>query len=115
MTGKKVVWPSVEDQLAAHKIVRDSALEKLVRENQDFGMLRPEEAHDNLEIPPWLRVYWRKQHPGSKHAAGDPTGGYPRVLHTILLVMLANQDNPAGSAPQAAPPGPAQKKHGGRR
>lgn len=115
MAKNQVVWPSVEDQLAAHQIVRGSALEELVRENQDFGILRPEEAHDNLGIPLWLRVYWRKQHPGSKHAAGDPTGGYPRVLHRILHVMLANQDNPAGSAPQAAPQGPPQTKHRGRR
>jgi hypothetical protein len=37
------------------------------------------------------------------------------VLHRILHVMLANQDNPAGSAPQAAPQGPPQTKHRGRR
>jgi hypothetical protein len=113
MANKKVLWPEVEEQLAAYPIRRGSALEKLVRENQDFHMLRPEEAHDDLEIPLWLRVYWRKHHPGSRHAAGDPTGGYPRVIKTMLQTMLANQDNPGGAAPQ--PPGPAKTKHGGKR
>jgi len=111
MAEKKVAWPSMEDQLTAHKIVRGSALEQLVRDNQDFDTLRPEEAHDDLGIPHWLRVYWRKQHPGSRHAAGDPTGGYPRILKTILLTMLAHQDNPAGNVP---PPAPPRKKHGGK-
>ena len=47
----------------ASKVIPGSALEKLIRENQDFDMLSPEEAHDRLRLPPWLRVYWRKQHP----------------------------------------------------
>jgi hypothetical protein len=64
-----------------------------------------------------LRVYWRKTHPGSRHAPGDPTGGYPLVLHTVLASMLANQDNPTGSSKPPAPPpsGPPQSKHAGRR
>jgi hypothetical protein len=119
MAEKKPAWPSVEEQLAAHKIVRGSALEHLVRDNQDFHMLRPEEASDSLPYPPWLRVYWRKQHPGSRHAPGDPTGGYPGVLETILAMMVQNQDKPEGTArPPAASTGPTShsgpKRHGGK-
>lgn len=110
MAKKKPVWPSIEEQLAAHRIVGGSALEKLVQDNQDFDMLRPEEANDSLGHPHWLRVYWRKQHPGSRHAVGDPTGGYPGVLETILAVMLANQDKPEGTAlPPAPPAGPSSQ------
>jgi len=119
--AEKPKWPSVEEQLDRHNIRRGSALEQLVRDNQDFHMLRPEEAHDRIDIPLWLRVYWRKTHPGSQHHPGDPTGGYPLVLDTVLAVMLANQDNPTGSKPPAGPAGPSgpprppQRKHAGGR
>jgi len=56
-------WPSVEEQLEAAGIIRGSALDKLIRENQDFHLLSPEESRDNLGLPLWLRVYWRKAHP----------------------------------------------------
>jgi len=91
-------WPSIEEQIAEAKVPRGSALEQLIRENQNFDMLRPEEAHDDLEIPVWLRVYWRKLHPGSRHAAGDPSGGYPLAMDKILHSMLSNPDNPTGEA-----------------
>jgi len=92
---KHDAWPSVEEQLAAHKIVRGSALEQLVRDNQDFHMLRPEEAHDDLKIPPWLRVYSRKRFPGFRHLAEDPTGGYPGWLNGLLRLMLHQPEDPA--------------------
>jgi len=85
-------WPTLEEQLRASKVIPGSALEKLIRENQDFDRLRPEEAHDNLRLPPWLRVYWRKQHPELRVAAHDPTGGYPLALWDIYLWMLEHQD-----------------------
>jgi hypothetical protein len=85
-------WPSVEEQLAAARIAHGTALEQLVRENQDFSLLDSEEAHDRLRLPPWLRVYWRKQHPESAPAAGDPTRGYPLALHDIYLWMIGHQD-----------------------
>lgn len=85
-------WPSLEEQLEASKVIRGSALEKLIRENQDFEMLRPEEAHDRLRLPPWLRVYWKKQHPELRPAPHDPTGGYPLALRDIYLWMLQHQD-----------------------
>lgn len=85
-------WPSFEEQLKASKVIPGSALEKLIRENQNFGVLRPEEAHDKLRLPPWLRVYWRKEHPEYRHAAHDPTGGYPLALRDVYLWMIQHQD-----------------------
>jgi hypothetical protein len=84
-------WPSVEEQLARAKVIPGSALDTLIRDNQDFHLLRPEEADDNIGLPAWLRVYWRKQHPECVYSAKDPTGGYPRVLRNIHTWMLKNQ------------------------
>ena len=96
-------WPSLEQQLAAAKVIHGSALETLIRENQDFTMLRPDEAHDRLNLPPWLRVYWRKHHPEATYSAADPSGGYPRVLLRIYSWMLHNQHTPLTGQPGAAP------------
>lgn len=85
-------WPSFEQQLAAANVTPGSALERLIRDNQDFHLLRPEEAHDNLGHPPWLRVYWRKAHPEGHYSADDPSGGYPLNLKRILGWMLAHHD-----------------------
>jgi hypothetical protein len=89
---REPAWPSLEEQLRASKVILGSALERLIRENQDFDRLRPEEAHDKLGLPPWLRVYWRKQHPELRVAAHDPTGGYPLALRDLYLWMLEHQD-----------------------
>ncbi len=88
----EAIWPSLEDQLRDSKVIPGSALEKLIRENQNFKMLRTEEAHDKLRLPVWLRVYWRKQHPELKYSPGDPTGGYPLALRDIYIWMLEHQD-----------------------
>ncbi len=85
-------WPSVQEQLTEHHVMIGSALERLVLANQDFGMLRSEEANDRLGIPPWLRVLYRKNHPHDSFLASDPTGGYPFVLHEVLEWMLTHQD-----------------------
>jgi hypothetical protein len=85
-------WPALDDQLAASKVVHGTALEQLIRDNQDFSLLRPEEANDNLRLPPWLRVYWRKQHPESTPSPGDPTGGYPLALRDVYLWMIEHQN-----------------------
>jgi hypothetical protein len=82
----------VEEQLAAARVVHGTALEKLVLENQDFSLLRAEEAHDRLRLPPWLRVYWRKQHPEMTVSEGDPTGGYPLALRDLYVWMTSHQD-----------------------
>jgi hypothetical protein len=90
--GRQPRWPTVEEQLAASKVIHGSALERLVRENQDFSLLSAEEAEDNLRLPPWLRVYWRKQHPETAPSPGDPTRGYPLALRDIYLWMITHQD-----------------------
>jgi hypothetical protein len=86
------MWPSLEQQLARDNVRPGSPLEALIRENQDFGMLRPEEANDRIGIPAWLRVMWRKGHPQDVFSASDPTGGYPRVLKDIHRWMISHQD-----------------------
>ena len=57
-------------------------------------MLRLEESNDEIGLPPWLRVYWRKQHPDRAYPSHDPTGGYPRVLEEIYSWMRNHQDLP---------------------
>jgi len=91
---KPHAWPSVEEQFAAHKIPKGSALEQLVRDNQDFHLLHPEEAHDDLALPPWIRVLSRKLYPDFRHLPGDPSG-YPRSLRRMLQMMLHDPNNPA--------------------
>ena len=95
------VWPSLEEQLAAAGVEPGTALEQLVRDNQDFDMLRPEEADDGLPLPPWLRVYFHKHHPEAEYVANDPTGGYPLALRDLYRWMVAFQDLPAQRGPEA--------------
>jgi hypothetical protein len=85
-------WPTIEEQFHASKVIPGSALAKLISENQDFKRLRPEEAHDKLRLPPWLRVYWRKKHPEAKYSGNDPTGGYPLALRDLYNWMVSHQD-----------------------
>jgi hypothetical protein len=88
--------PSVEQQLSDADVTPGSALEQLIRDNQDFELLNEGEADDKLPYPPWLRVYWRKAHPEVEYRADDPSGGYPRVLSRVYAWMLAHQDMPKG-------------------
>jgi Bacterial Ig domain len=85
-------WPSLQDQLDKDHVIPGSALEKLISENQEFGMLRPEEATDSRGIPLWLRVLYRKNHPTDQFSGKDPTGGYPLVLGEVHEWMLTHQD-----------------------
>jgi Carboxypeptidase regulatory-like domain len=89
-------WKSVDDQLNekyfGRAVVRGSRLEKLIRDNQDFTLLREDEKTDKRNLPAWLRVYWRKNHPELTYSAEDPTGGYPLVLKEILEWMTSHQD-----------------------
>jgi hypothetical protein len=99
-------WPAVEQQLARERAVPGSALERLIQDNQDFDLLRPEEAAgDKIRIPLWLRVWWRKGHPETPRNPDDPTGGYPRALAEIHEWMRTHQDLLPG-VPEAdvAPP-----------
>ncbi len=90
--GQHPAWPSLEQQLAEAKVIPGSALDKLIRDNQDFSMLWPHEAHDSLRIPAWLRVHWRKNHPEAKYSENDPSGGYPMALHELYEWMIRHQD-----------------------
>jgi hypothetical protein len=104
-----VKWPTVEQQLVRERAVPGSALERLIQENQDFHLLRPEEAADKIRIPLWLRVWWRKGHPETPSDPpsnpNDPTGGYPRALGEIHEWMLTHQDLlPGLPEPDVAPP-----------
>ena len=85
-------WPTLREQLAAARVVPGSALERLIEKNQDFSLLRPEETHDSLPIPLWLRVLYKKNHPEVEARRGDPTGGYPFVLKEIYEWMVTHQD-----------------------
>ncbi len=97
-------WPSLAQQMKKDKIKEGTALERLVKDNQDFSMLRAEEATDTLRIPPWLRVHWRKAHPEVSYSAADPTGGYPLVLKEIYEWMLSHQDLLPGELEEDVPP-----------
>ena len=90
--NRKAKWPTLDDQLKESKVKKGSALEKLIEENQDFSMLRPEEATDRLRLPAWVRVHFRKNHPELKYDPNDPTGGYPLALRDLYLWMIQNQD-----------------------
>jgi hypothetical protein len=101
-------WPSLQRQLAQDRVAPGSALAKLVAENQDFHLLRPEEARDNLPVPPWLRVLWRKRHPETESSPNDRAGGYPHVLKEIHEWMLHHQDLRPGRPEPDVPPRPAK-------
>ncbi len=98
-------WPSLPDQLAQARAASGTALAKLIAANQDFSVLRPEEANDTLGIPPWLRVFWRQAHPEGLFAGDDPTGGYPRALHEVFEWMTTHPDLTPGAPPPALRPG----------
>jgi Bacterial Ig domain len=93
-------WPSIQEQLADSHVIPGSALERLILENQDFSVLRSEEATDSLRIPPWLRVLYHKNHPHDRFSPHDPTGGYPLVLNEVWEWMLTHQDLKPGPGKQ---------------
>ena len=85
-------WPTLEAQMKRDHVRAGSALEALIRDNQDFHLLRPEEVQDKVPVPAWLRVVWRKAHPELVYSADDPTGGYPHVLKEVHEWMVRHQD-----------------------
>ena len=87
-----VQWPSLAEQLAAAKASPGSAFETLIKNNQDFSLLREDEKTDKRNLPPWLRSYWRKAHPEGNYVSDDPAGGYPLVLKELLEWMQTHQD-----------------------
>jgi hypothetical protein len=97
MTNGKV--PSVDSQIKSAKAPKGSALERLIRENQDFKLLSPEELEGETPLPPWLRVFWRKQHPEISMPDKNAGEAYPEVLSQIYKRMVANPDLPWGTKP----------------
>jgi hypothetical protein len=97
-------FPSVDDQLKNAHARAGSALEKLIRGNQDFSRLQPRDADDPM-VPPWLKVYWQKAHPEVNYNTSDPTGGYPFVLKEIYEWMVSHQDLKPGNADASMEPG----------
>ncbi len=76
-----------------------SALERLIKMNQDFSELRADEVAGNRpNLPPWMKVWWRRQHPEGRYLAEDPSGGYPHVLNEMIEWMRSHQDLQPGSA-----------------
>ncbi|HWS71091.1 MAG TPA: sialidase family protein, partial [Thermoanaerobaculia bacterium] len=98
-------FPSLDDQLKKAHAKAGSALDKLIRENQDFGKLKKKDADDTI-VPPWLKVYWRKGHPEVNYDNdNDATGGYPLVLKEVLEWMMTHQDFKAGNSEASLAPG----------
>ncbi len=94
-------WPTVEEQLAADKVIPGSALEKLIKDSQDAGMLDPSEApNDVWRLPLWIRVYFRRQHPEIDFTG--PGAGYPLILKEIYTWMLQHQDLPGATLRNAS-------------
>jgi hypothetical protein len=86
--NRKAEWPTLEEQLAKDHVVAGSALDKVVRDNQDLSLLAPGEVQDLLRLPAWMRVFWRRQHPEMKEAA------YPLAIKTLYEWMVQHQDLP---------------------
>ncbi|MFL6195696.1 MAG: hypothetical protein ACJ75H_16080 [Thermoanaerobaculia bacterium] len=101
-------WPSLKQQLVRAKAPAGSALEWMIRENQDFSLLRPDEAFDKVGIPLWLRVHWRKAHPDLEYSPLDPAGGYPLVLKEAAEWMEHHPDLEPGPPEPDIPPRPVK-------
>jgi hypothetical protein len=95
-------WPTLTRQLT--RVRPGTALARLIRENQQFTLLRTEEATDRIPIPLWLRVQWRKTHAEFRYSPEDPTGGYPHVLREAWQWMLRHQDLKPAPAEVPVPP-----------
>jgi hypothetical protein len=110
-------WPSVEEQLRDAGVIHGSALEQLIRDNQDFELLHSDEANDGLPLPPWLRVHWRKLHPDEVPDADSPAAAYPYpdVLDSVYEWMRIHQELPGWYGDEKTPRGQRQRRpRGGR-
>src|SRR5690348_65438 len=95
-------WPPLDDQIG--ESARGTALERLIRDNQDFSLLEPSEATDRIGLPPLLRVHWRKQHPDLGHRPDDPALGYPLALKNLHAWMVTHPDlQPEPAEPTVGP------------
>jgi hypothetical protein len=89
-SGGKPKAPTIAAQIEEAKAPTGSALEKLIRANQDFDLLHPDEFEDEYPVPLWLRVAWRKQHPEVQMPAKNPGAAYPEVLSQVYRRMVAS-------------------------
>ncbi|HEV3115895.1 MAG TPA: sialidase family protein [Gemmataceae bacterium] len=64
----------------------------MVENNQELHLLKAAGVKGKIDVPDWLKVYYRKQHPQLKAALQDPTQGYPLALESIYHWMLTHQD-----------------------
>ncbi len=90
--------PLLDAQIEEAQASKGSRLEQLIRDNQDFELLAPEELDDKFPYPLWLRVLWRKQHPEVQMPANNPGGAYPEVLSQLGKRIMANPELPWGDA-----------------
>jgi hypothetical protein len=103
--GQAKKFPSLDEQLKKAHANPGSELDKLIRQNQDFGKLKDKDADDPI-VPPWLKVYWRKGHPEANYDNdNDPTEGYPLVLKEVLEWMMSHQDLKPGQPSASMAPG----------
>jgi hypothetical protein len=115
--GNAAAWPTLEKQLAEANAPPGSPLAELIAENQDFSILRPDEANDGLRLPPWLRVLYKRNQPNRTFSATDPSGGYPQYLWTTLEWMKMHPDLPVQKGPEhhgSPPPSLLDVVKGGR-
>jgi hypothetical protein len=85
-------WPSLEEQLRKAGATHGSELEKLITANQDVTRLRPEEhENDGIDIPLWLRVHYRKNHPDQPLAA-KALADYPEALENLHEWLKKHQN-----------------------
>lgn len=86
-------FPTVAEQLRVSRVQHGSPLEQLIRDNQDLSLLRPEESeNDGIDLPLWLRVHYRKNHPDLTPAPAGPVGDYPEALENLHEWMKTHQD-----------------------
>src|SRR3954468_19832005 len=104
-------FPDLDEQLKNAHAKSGSALEKLIKANQDFSKLKERDKSDSI-VPPWLKVYWRKGHPEANYDNdNDPTGGYPLVLKEILEWLMTHQDLKPGNPEATMAPGTSFGDH----
>jgi hypothetical protein len=93
-------WPSVEEQLRHAGAIHGSELEKLIKGNQDTHLLRPDESTDDgIDLPLWLRVHYRKNHP-ELVPAPKAVGDYPEALENLHEWLKKNQHMPSPQTPK---------------
>jgi hypothetical protein len=78
-------WPTLEKQVAAVHAPPGSPLAKVIADNQDFSILRPEEASDNLRLPRkccFERLHEQLQPAATRDLRRTPTKDRSRNLPT---------------------------------